>query len=258
MAGRILYNNLFRDSSVVIENTQNGFGFAKCIDGRTSTHTKAIIGANSGIILDLGSQKSFDSFAIARHTFGTTGGTISISGSNDGITYTSIEANYSTTSNQNIFIDLGSQTYQYVQVVINDTNDANTWADMFIGPHLALERSQQHGFIRPGLRDGDTIVSNVTRGKELAGLTVKQGLERVVFRLPYYTSAWLGEFLSLRDTMKLYPIYILWDESRTETPFTSGEPPFFCWPTSELPAPRYSKNISGYYDLNLDVSGFWS
>ncbi|MGB0732414.1 MAG: discoidin domain-containing protein [Pontibacterium sp.] len=256
MAGRILYNNLLRGAGIVTDVTPSGFGPDKSTDGRTTTFSKFNSGINQGITYDLGAQVSFDSLAVARHNFSSST-YLTITGSNDGINYTNIVYSHNVIYDKNLFINLGSQSYRYVQFVLTDLSSVMTWADVFIGPSLALERSQKHGFTRPGLADGDTIVSNVTRGKELAGLTVVNGLDRIVFNLPYYSSSWLSEFPALRDTLKQYPIYIIWDISRNETPFTGGEPAFYCWPTDGLPRPRYSKSIQGYYDLSLDMSGFY-
>lgn len=256
MAGKILYNNLLRGASIVTDVTAGGFGPENSTDGRTTTHSKMASGTNKGITYDLGAQTSFDSLGVARHNFGSNT-YITVAGSNNGVDYTTILNNFNVIYDKNIYQDLGSQSYRYVQFTLADTSQEMTWADVFIGPSLALDRSQKHGFVRPGLTDGDTIVSNVTRGKELAGLTVVNGLDRIVFTLNYYASAWLGEFLAFRDTLKSYPVYIIWDTSRNETPFTGGEPAFYCWPTSALPQPRYSKNIQGYYDIRLDMNGFY-
>lgn len=258
MAGKILYNNLLRDAAIVLHSMPAGFEPADCVDGRTSTFGKfaATSGVNSAITYNLGSQQTFDSIGISRHNFGSNT-FMSVLGSNNGVDYTHIENSYNSFDEKNLYLDLGSQTYQYIQFALRDDTQDMTWADVFIGPSLDLERSQPHGFTRPGLSDGDQIISNVTRGKELAGLTIKPGVDRAVFTMPLYSSAWLSEWRALRDTMKLYPIYIIWDTTRSETPFTGGEPAFYCWPTKSLPAPKYSKNINGYYDIRFDMSGFW-
>ena len=256
MAGKILYNNLLRDASIVLHSMPLGFEPGDCVDGRTSTFGKFQSGFGNGITFNLGSQKTFDTVAVARHNFDS-GVFLTITGSNNGVDYTYLETSYNSFDEKNVYIDLGSQTYQYVQFVTNNASKEVTFADVFIGPSLDLERSQPHGFTRPGLSDGDQIISNVTRGKELAGLTIKPGVDRAVFTMPLYSSAWLSEWRALRDTMKLYPIYIIWDTTRSETPFYRGEPAFYCWPTKSLPAPKYSKNINGYYDIRFDMSGFW-
>ena len=40
MAGKILYNNLLRDASIVLHSMPLGFEPADCVDGRTSTFGK--------------------------------------------------------------------------------------------------------------------------------------------------------------------------------------------------------------------------
>jgi hypothetical protein len=255
MTGRILYNNLLRNDSIVTDVSVTGFGPENAYDGRTTTFVKYNSGTNQGTTYDLGAQLSFDSLAIARHNMGANS-YIKVTGSNNGVDYTNIITSYNVIYEKNIFVDLGSQSYRYVQILFSDTTQEKTMSDIFLGPSYSLDRSQKFGFTRPGLSDGDQLITNVTRGKELAGMTIKSGLDRIVFNLPYYSSAWLGEFLEFRDTMKQYPIYIIWDTSRNETPFTGGEPAFYCWPR-RLPEPKYSKGIQGYYDIILDMEGFW-
>lgn len=237
------------------DTTATGFGPSNSLDGRTSTFTKFSSGTNQNIYYDFGSPQSFDSFAVARHNF-SANTSMGVQVSTDNITYTNVIPTFSVADCQNVFKDLGSQSYRYVRLLFTDTSQEMVFADVFVGPSLELQRSQLHGFTRPGLSDGDTVIANVTRGKELAGLTIRPNPERVRFTMPYYTSSWLSEFISLRDTMKQYPIYMIWDITRSEVPFTCSEPAFYCWPTKAMPAPKYSKNINGYYDVRFDMTGF--
>ncbi len=259
MVGRILYNNLLRSAAATGETTASGFPSSQALDGRTTTFCKLPSGTTQLVTWDFGSVKTFDSLAFARHSFDDNTN-INLRISSNGVDWTDIVTTWvPDTTGKNIFIDLGSQSYRYVRLAITDLTKDMTFADVFIGPSYNLDRSQKHGFIRPGLSDGDTIESNVTRGQELAGITLRRGVEKITYRLHYYSSNWLGEFLSLKETMKQYPVYIIWDTSRAEVPFqgNGGEPAFYCWPDGKLPEPRYSKSINGYYDIVMKMEGFY-
>jgi len=260
MVGRILWDNFLRTSSVIEDiYTVSGFDASKSLDGRTTTFTMFNPGI-SQIVYDLGSQKNFNTLCIARHNIGPTSGYFLLYGSNDNITYTPIIGNTYPQIGKNIFVDLGGQFYRYVRFTVSDFTKQTYLADISVGQALEMQRSQKHGFIRPGLVDDDVIISNVTRGRELAGLSVIENMQRIIFDLPYYTKDWLDNWKNLTQVMKWFPIYIIWDINRNDHPFgnsTGGEPAFYCWPTKKVPEPRFSKNINGYYDIKMDMTGFW-
>jgi hypothetical protein len=254
--GRILYDNLLRNDSIVTDVSVTGFGPENAYDGRTTTFVKYNSGTNQGTTYDLGSVRTFNSLAIARHNMGANS-YIKVTGSNNGVDYTDIVTSHNVIYDHNILVDLGWHSYRYVQILFSDTTQEKTISDIFLGPGLALTRSQKHGFVQPGMSDGDTIIPNVTRGKELAGMTIKSGNDRIKFTMPYYNYSWMSSFLELRDVMKQYPIYIIWDDTRTQQPFAGGEPAFYCWPAGKLPEPRFSKGIQDHYDIVFDMMGFW-
>ena len=208
MAGRILYNNLLRSSTVISSQADAGYPAANSLDGRTTTKTGGGAGTFE-IRYDFGAAAAFDTLCIARHNFSSLASTtVELLGSSDNATYTTLTSGANAiTSDKNIFIDLGAQSYRYVMLRIESPSGLATFADVAVGPKLALERSQRHGFLKPGMADGDKIISNITRGRELAGLTIQRGNARVQFDLFYYSTAWLSEWVSFVDPFSSGPSF---------------------------------------------------
>lgn len=244
-AGAIYYNNVLRSATLVSEDTISGFPAANALDGRTATQAGFLDGAARMLKFDAGANVSVNCLAIARHNMGTTSANIQLETSTDDITY-SIKFNHEYTSNDVTCVKFTETSARYFKIYVLSSSADNYIADIFLGTGLALERSQRHGFIKPEFADGDQVLANTTRGKNLAGLNVYTGLKRCKFDLFYYTASFMNSWAALVAVMKQYPIYIEWDDTET---------PFYCWPTKKIPEPEYSKNIQNYYSVVLDMEG---
>ncbi|NBT49949.1 MAG: hypothetical protein EBV86_01960 [Marivivens sp.] len=246
MAG-ILHENVLRGATLLTDQSITNFGFANATDGRTATQA-GYAPSSQEIRVDLGSGKAVDTLCIARHTLFSQTCTIDIDGSNDNSTYFNV-ADLTPTSDDVIYHTFTQATYRYYKIVISSI-DANVYfSDFALGTRVDLERDQKHGFIKPEFADGDKVIANITRGQNLAGLNLQEGLKRCRFDLFYYTASFFTtNWANIVADMKLYPVYISWDTNDTEQAF-------YCWPTSRIAEPRYSKNINGYYDARLDMTG---
>jgi len=242
----ICYNNILRSATVQSEDTLSGFGIANALDGRTSSQVGFSSGANREVDFDLGATTAMKTLAIARHNLGTVGGTVNVYGSNDGSIYIFILALTPTDDKVNVKEWTVTNNYRYYRITISGHTSAAYIGDIFIGPHLELQRDQKHGFVKPDFSDGDTVIPNITRGQNLVGLNIKEQPKRVRFQMPFYSSSFFNDWESLVAQMKLYPVYIKWNDNET---------PFYCWPTRSMPQPSYSRNINGYYDIKMDMSG---
>lgn len=245
MAGVILYNNLLRSATITSETTITNFGIAHALDGRTSSQAGFQSGADRDTVFDFGSATSVDCVAFARHNFNTANATITISGSADNVSYTTLTT--ATFTDDMVYTKaFTSASYRYIRVRVNATASNAYCSDIYIGEKLDLERSQKHGFIKPEFADNDKVIANTTLGQNLAGITIQQEMKSVRFDLFYYTAAFFAVWETLAATMKSYPIYIVWNDN---------EQPFYCWPKSKIPNPAYAKNINGYYSVKMDMQG---
>lgn len=252
MAKFMLWENVLRNATIVSEQTLSNFGAANMLDGKTSTQAGFAGGQQSDVIFDTGEATTVDTLCVGRHNGrDSTSMFVKVYGSDDNISYTylTLIGSLSLRETFNYGLITTPQTYRYFKIEVTSLGpDIDAYiADISLGVRLDLERSQKHGFTPPQFADGDQIIPNVTRGQNLAGLTVKQGLKRVKFDLFYYQESFFNRWLEFTDSVKRYPCYILWDDAETL---------FYGWPTKKIPEPRYSKNIEGYYTVRLDMMGF--
>lgn len=245
--GGICYDNILRSGTIISENTIADFRAANAYDGKTSSQMGVTAGGDRDLIIDNGSAVEIDTLCFARHTLGASGGSIQVAGSTNNSSYTTLFTVNPADDNVT-FSAQSSYTYRYYRIRVTGHSHNTYFADIFLGKRLDLQRSQKHGFIKPEFADGDQIISNITRGGNLAGLSVKTGVKRAQFDLFYYTASFFTEWADLVSTMKQYPIYIVWDSSNAQLPF-------YCWPTKNIPQPKYSRSINGYYTVKMDMSG---
>lgn len=249
MPGFILYRNEIDGATVVSEATKSGFPISNAVDGVTAT--KAGIVADStdkDIIIDFGSPKTLSAFAVFGHNGGgSISAFVSVWGSADNSTYTQLGSTQTVNESGVKYHTFSAASYRYVRLRFNVTGGDFYFSDFIVTERLELERSQRHGFIKPEFADGDTITPNLTRGENLAGLTIKTAPSRAKFDLFYYSESFFSDWLELTATMKTRPIYIVYDD---------GEKAFYCWPYKDIPKPSTAKNINGYYNVQLNMMGF--
>lgn len=250
----ILCENHLRGATILEDETDD---FTQALDGRLTTQaTMPQASGDRYVRLDCGSAVTVDTMCMARHNLGSITGDLQLYRSSDDVTYNAVfdGANWLFNSfpgdtDKALLDTFTAETYRYWRIEVWNQDADFTVADFAIGERIDLERDQKHGFIKPDWADGDRIMANVTRGNNLAGLTVKEGFKRCKFQLFYYSESWFDtNWETITAAMKDYPIYISFDTNNSEQLF-------YCWPTNKMPEPRYSKNINGYYDVTLDMTG---
>ena len=251
MAGFMLWENALRGATIVSEQTLTSFGASNMTDGKTSSQAGFSGGQVSSVVFDLATATTIDTMCVGRHNgIDSTSMFVKLYGSDDNASYTYLDFFVSLNSRTkfNYYLSSTSKTYRYYKVEVTTLgNNIDAYiADISIGERLDLERSQKHGFTPPEFSDGDHIIPNVTRGRNLAGLTVKQGLKRVKFDFFYYHQSFFTRWLEFTESVKRYPCYILWNDVETL---------FYCWPTKKIPEPSYAKKIQDYFNVKLDMMG---
>jgi hypothetical protein len=246
--GGILYDNILRNATILSDGGSTNFKTDKALDGRTATQAEYATGATREVVFDCGGTATGDTFCIARHNLSTVGAIVTLQRSSDNVTYTTAFS-ITPTDNKVIYSKQTSITYRYYKLQISGHSNNAYIADVAFGVRADLERSQKHGFIKPEFADSDRVKPNITRGKNLVGLTVEPGLKMARFNLFYYTASFFNtHWSSLITAMKQYPVYVSWDDADTEEPL-------YCWFRDRVAQPKYSKSIQGYYDAMLDVEG---
>ena len=245
----ILYGNVIRNGTPSSIGTVSG-SIANLIDGRTSTSESFASGATREFIIDYGSATNVNCLGVARSNLYSVGATVTIQGSTDNVSYSTLFSLTPTNGDVQVKLDSTTHSYRYYKIQISGHSNTVNITDIAIGEAKILERDQAFGFKPPVYADGDTVIPNITRGRNLVGLTIKQGPKRIKLSLPYYTVSFFSDWAILTDSIKKFPFYLVWKGDNTSEAF-------YCWPYNKVPEPKYSKNISGYayLDTTLDLEG---
>jgi len=246
--GALMYENELRTATVLSDGSV-GSGIANALDGRTSTSAEFATGATREVVFDMGAALFTNTLCVGRNNLASAGATIHVEGSSDNVTYTYLYGQAALSSDKIIFKLGTDDTYRYWKIAISNQSKQVFITDVAIGKRDDLQRDQKYGFISPTYADGDKITPNVTRGQNIAGLTVKPGLKRVDLKLYYYTKAYYtSRWAAFSDYIKQYPFYCLWDTNFLEDAF-------YCWPVGAMPQPAYSSGIKDYLDVTLKLEG---
>lgn len=237
------YNNLLRSATIVSEATITNFGFAKALDGGTSTQAGFAAGAARDVIVDFGSARSFDHVCAAGHNL--SGVTLTIAGSSDNVSYTDIDAvTFSSNVVQVHEIDPGN--VRYVRLRFSGMAGSVYVADLFLGTALELPYGIPHGFTPPEQGDQDVIDTNMAGNGALVGITITRKPKRTRLPLQDYPGSWFeANWSGLIESMKLYPAYFLW---------AAGKRAFYCTLARTAPSPAYNSNIR--QSATLELEGF--
>lgn len=237
------YNNLLRQATIVSEATISNFGFAKALDGGTSTQAGFAPGASRDVIVDFTSAKSFDHVCVAGHNLN--GVTLTLAGSADNVSYTDIDAlTYDNNHVQVSEIDAGSA--RYLRLRFSGMGGNAYVSDIFVGEALELPYGIPHGFVPPEQGDQDAIDTNMTGNGAIVGITVSRKPKSTRVSLQDYHASWFeAHWYDLIETMKLYPVYFLWGD---------GKRAFYCTLQRKPPQPSYNSNIR--QSATLDLEGF--
>ena len=241
----ICYDNELRGMTLTAEDTETDNPAANAIDGRTSTQMACAAGVRN-IDYDNGSAITIDSFCMARHNLGSISASIKIFAGNVVDTWTFLKL--FNPIDDEIFVQEFDTTvsYRYWRIQISGGSDTAYVGDWHIGTRLDLQRDQKGGFVRPEYQDNDEIITARSRGNNLVGITIRPKPKRFKFELFYYDSTFMASWVALRDTMKQYPIYLLWRDNETAV---------YAWPQKNLPNPTYATGIKDYWNVTLNLEG---
>lgn len=236
-----LHSNILRAATVVSEATIANFGFANCIDGRTSTQMGLASGATRDVVIDFGSAKAMTHCAFAHHNL--SGATLTMAGSADNSSYTTIAT--ITPSNNYVQVhEFSSASYRYLRLRFSGHSTAIYISDLFVGIALELPYGMPFGFVPPELSDQDAIDANMTGNGALAGISVTTKPKKCKVSLQDYESSWFDSYWSaFASNAKLYPFYFLWAPSKRA---------MFCTVDGKIGDVAYSNHTRLSHTLNLE------
>ncbi len=244
-------NDLLRSGTVILDTTLAGFPFSQAQDGRTDSQVGLLgNGTARSIKIDLGSTKTFDYIAIARHNLFTASGVINIAVSPNDITYTTVGTLTGASFSDKPILFPVSGSGRYVRLNFQAPSIDIFIADVTMAEQFEWPFELPAGFTPPRWADNDEINVNRTRGGALAGFSTitkpKSATIPLRFQeLSFYDSDW-DFFVS---GIKNYPFYLVWN------PDKPLEVMFGWLPTGKsVPQPKFIQE--NLLDATFSMEGF--
>lgn len=257
MASRIMGGTLSRAATVVSSGALSTHPAGQMLDGRTSTQAGFAIGAAREVVLDLLNEKSINAFAIAKHNLDSVAATIAVySGTSStgpwtlqgSIVFTSA---ISTSAHHCDFVSTVST--RYIKVAISGHVGTAYISDFTVGEWINTTTGQPVGFITPYWAQTGRVTSNVTRGNELAGLTIESGPRE--FKIYIQRVEYFGGLepiaQSIYNAITTGPFYFLWATAEDGFPDAALS---FCWLKSSVPQIKWDGFTTT--GLTIDCQGF--
>lgn len=171
MSSRILGNNYLRSATITVSGADAAYPASNMVDGRTNTQAAFLTGATRDVIFDLGSSREINAFGCAKHNLADVGANITVQTSTDASTWNTRFLEIPLT-NRVFMLWTTSVTHRYVRVRISGHTGTAYISDVTVGKVVDTADGQPVGFVEPLYAYTDEVRSNITRGNELAGITI--------------------------------------------------------------------------------------
>lgn len=258
MASRILANGFYLNAAIVTDETLSGFPASNLIAGRTNRQAGFEVGAARNVVFDLGADTTLTGITfglgIAKHNLGTVAASVIIGVSDDNVPANfNTEQTFAITSDDVQYKEFSiSGSWRYIRVRISGHTGNAYVSNLSFNVPLIFPGGQPVGFVDPVEGFKDEIRSNVTRGNELAGLSVISRPKE--FRISS-NKVNTGDFdtfaASLYDIVAAGPFYFKW-ATTAEDGIDSR--PAFCWLKDKMPATRFDTATTK--SMSFDCMGF--
>lgn len=167
----ILYQNIFETGTVTVSSeTSDGDG-ANALEDTTFDFWTAG-DASASISVDYGSAVECDCFAIAAHTLGTVGATVSVSSSDDGVTYSSALAEVTPTDDETIIAVFFPVTARYWRISITD--GPSSIGVLKLGRHLLIDGGVINGHVSIAHAKKIELLNSTSIGGQYLGNRIKR------------------------------------------------------------------------------------
>lgn len=252
MAGSILGASLLASASIVSSDALSGYPATNWSDNRTTTQTGFATGATRRVVYDFGAAQTFSAVGIAKANVHTASADLVVEGSANGSTWTEVfSKSYSSIFDQVIYEEFTPVNYRYVRLSFSGHTGTLYISDLTLGAHLKI-KGQPSGWTEPKNAHKDQIVSNVTRGNELAGLSFYSYPKEFKIHIANLT---ISESDALAWPLGIAvlsgPFYFKWANASEDG--IDGAPAF-CWLKNQLPQSPWSS--LNRIDITIDCMGF--
>lgn len=252
MSSRILGGNLLASATITSSGADASYPAANMVDGRTNRQAGFLTGATRQVVFDLGIAQEVNALGIAKHNLGTMGATIDIETSDDNSTYYSLFSEEITSDDVQYFEAGTSHTRQYIRVSISGHGGTAYISDLTIAKYISTTTGQPVGFVDPVDAFNDQITSNVTRGNELAGISITARPKQFKINARNIPAAGFDAFAALvYSVVTAGPFYFKWAVMAEDG--YDGRPAF-CWLRDKMPDTKWDGAASK--GMIIDVMGF--
>jgi hypothetical protein len=256
MASRILPIGLYNGATVLSETTLSGFPASNMLNGKTNYQAGFEVGADRSVVFDMGESINLTGVSlavgIAKHNLFTVTASIVLAGSADNVSYTTISTLTPASDGVQYWPVTISASYRYIRITVTGHGGNAYIANFSFGTPVVFPSGQPSGFVDPTQGFRDDVRSNVTRGNELAGLTIISRPKEFKISANKVPFADFDTFADqLFSAVSAGPFYFKWANT-TEDGIDAA--PAFAWLKDKMPASRWDGILSK--SLNFDCMGF--
>lgn len=232
MSGRILGNNYLKGATVLSSNAQSSYPAANMVDGRTNRQAAFSVNESPRVVVfDMLSSFAVDAVGIAKHNLGSVGASLLVEVSADNSTYTTLIDEAITSDSVLYFEAAAAITGRYVRISVSGHDETAYISDITVGKYIDTTTGQPVGYIPPSRSWNDQIMSNITRGNELAGITIIPKPLEFKINIQKINSESGSIFPDINSVIRSGPFYFLWANSEEDNISASA---VFCWAKSSF------------------------
>lgn len=242
------WRNVFYGGTLTASSEPDGGEPENAVDGFTSDYWAPVAGASPAeawIAVDCGSTTAVDYLAIAAHNLGTIGAEVTLEGSADGSSWTTVTGPHAVADDTPAMWIFVSVSYRHYRLVI--AGDAISLGVLQAGARLTLPEGVFVGYEPERLNRQNDTMNQLTEGGQFIGRSIIRTSVKGEINQPRANQAWVrGAWTLFRDHAELRPFFIMWrsDDYPDEVAY--------CWSTDDAAVKQRS---NGFMDVSMKFAG---
>jgi hypothetical protein len=246
---RILWRNLLTTAGLTGTAGLASFPLAAIVNPATYERYKPA-SLPATINFDAGAAITVDAVGFAAHTLGTNANTITISSSDDDVTYTEQAAFIQGGENTPILSLFEEIEARYWRIVISGGSGIPVIGSIYIGQALAMQRGLYGGHTPITLARISTVRPNVSETGQWLGVRQERKGYKTSFQWQHLKAAWYREHFDpfVASNPKVHPFFIAWRPQ--SYPAEVG----YCIATDDIAPSNMGKR--DFMEVGMSVEGF--
>lgn len=246
---RIGYHNLATESNVTATETEaSGFPVTNVALPATHLRWRSSNTNAQAVVLSLTAAEVVNYYAIAGHNFGSTGATVKLQSSTDGMTWADVTTERMP-GNDHVFMEeFADEEKQYYRLLITPGTAAPEIATVHIGRVLRMQRRLYVGHKPLTLNLKTDVSSGRSESGQFLGRVLRREMLEGDAAFSNLTPSWVrAYFVPFEEYAKTGPFFFAWRPG--EYPDEVG----YCWLKSDSELPNARPN--GMMDAKLNMQG---